>query len=110
PAPDRAGDALGDEGSEQVHDGGEEQRRPWGQGSGGHRGRDGVGRVVEPVCVVEDESDHDDRDDKGELHRVGHDSLTAICSTVLATLSKESTAYSSCSTTSLSLRTVRASY
>ncbi len=78
------------------------------QGTRRDRGRDRVGGVVEPVGVVEREGDDDDRDDDREVH--AQDSLTAICSTMLATDSNASMASSRESTMSLSLSTSRASY
>ena len=74
------------------------------QRAGRDRGGDRVGRVVEAVGVVEHQGDDDDRDDDRDFHR-GQDSLTAICSTMLATFSKASIAPSRDSTMSLSLST-----
>ena len=105
---DGAGDLLAEERADEVHHRGHDQRDARGQRPRRDRGGDGVGGVVEPVGVVEDEGDDDDRDDDRELH--AQDSLTAICSTMLATFSNASMAASSESTTSLSFITSSASY
>src|SRR5262249_31904590 len=88
---------------------GHRQRRPGRQRPGGDRGGDGVGRVVEPVGVREEEGDADDDDECGGVHPA-QDSLTAMVSTVFATCSKASAACSRTSTTCLSLSTSMASY
>src|SRR5690606_32747490 len=68
---DDLADGLGDLDAEQradeVHDRRHQQRRPRRQRPGGHRRRDGVGGVVEPVGVVEDQGDDHDHDEDGGL-------------------------------------------
>src|SRR5690606_33447524 len=102
---DVLGDRLGDRGAQQcadeVEDRGHEERRTRGEGPGGHRGRDGVRGVVEPVGVVERQGERHDDDDEHYLHGA-QDSLSAMVSTVFATFSKASAACSRTSTISLS--------
>ena len=87
-------------------DRGHGQRDPRGQRPGRDRGRDGVGRVVEAVGVVEAQRQGDDDRRSRSQSTEGQDSLTAMLSTVLATFSNASAASSSSSTTSLSFSTV----
>src|SRR6266545_3839819 len=70
-------------------------------------GGDRVRRIVEPVRICEEQSRGDYPDQSHKLH--AQDSLMAIASTVFATCSKASAAFSSWSTTSLSFKTVNAS-
>ena len=107
---DHLGDGLGDllaqEGADEVHHRGQDQRHARGEGTRRHRRGDRVGRVVEAVGVVEGQRHDHDRDDDREVHcRPAQDSLTVICSMMLATFSKASMAPSSEVTMSLSLST-----
>ena len=91
-----------------LRDGRHEQGDPGGQRPRRDRGRDGVGRVVESVGVVEAHRKSDD-DAYWQPFHDGQDSLTAMLSTLWATCSKASAAASSSSMTSLCFMIVIAS-
>ena len=54
------------EGGHEVEEGGPRHRLHRGEHAGRHHGGDGVGRVVEPVDVVEGKRDQDDEADQQE--------------------------------------------
>ena len=70
PLADRRGDGRAGQGAGEVQQGGQEDGRAQRQHAGAHDGRHGVGRVVEPVDVVEGQrgDDHQDEDQQGGVH------------------------------------------